>query len=347
MADALLITFGCSWTFGVGVCYEPGMSRQEMETKAWDHEICDASSWRGLLSQRFNLANINRSQGGSSNQKQFRLATEFFGSRLYQECRQKFSRIIVIWGITSTARSEIWSLKHNGFHNFFLSDDADDLSRFIGKHCYDHDASVAELRNLMLFWNVFFEGQHIKNYWFDTFNTHNYTFNFHENQHSKTYGIDPHANDLGKKRAYEAVAGPDWPSYSDFCEGNLDQVTPEIIEEITSMFAYSGVAGGKRLPTVSTRYTQHTSLDPIPNLLDHDCWPRDLLSWLMRESDIPVPQDQQSYHHSAWNIDRKGMELLVEQGILNPYSHHPTKKGHNSLCDYFTCKLGKELNING
>ena len=32
MKTSKLVTFGCSWTAGVGACYEPGMSNGEYES---------------------------------------------------------------------------------------------------------------------------------------------------------------------------------------------------------------------------------------------------------------------------------------------------------------------------
>lgn len=288
LANTLLVTFGCSWTFGVGVNYEPGISEQEMMPNVRNTEICDRFSWRGLLSQKYHLHNLNLARGGSSNQRQFRLATEFFGSPAYQNLQKQFNRIVVIWGITSTARNDMWSLHKRDYHNFFLSDSNDEFARFMVEHSYDHDCEVHRLRDLMLYWNVFFESQHIKNFWFDTFNTHHYTHNFLHTNTPTTYLTNQFTTMLS------------WPS----------SVKP---------------------------------LDHICNLLDFDRQPRDLMSWLMVQNNIPLSKDSQSFHNSSWQIDRDGMLALVDAGILNPYSTHPTKLGHRQLCDYFANKLQAEL----
>jgi hypothetical protein len=337
LAEKLLITFGCSWTYGVGVNYQSGMSQKEWHSKAWDSDICDSLSWRGLLSKKFNFCNLNYAQGGSSNDKQFRSATEFFGSQKYLELREKFDKIIVIWGITSTARTELWSILHGRYYNFFLSEN-DNFSRFIAKYCYDHDAEVFRLRNLMLFWNVFFQGQQIKNYWFDTFNTHNYDHEF-----IGSFDGLFNLNNKNKQTSYQSIAGPDWPSYSDFCQGNLIGVPPKIVEEITKIFGRPRLEKKDIFQTVIERNDHTNLLDPITNLLDYDQWPRDLMSWLMSQFDIAVSENRQNYHYSTWHPDRDGMEKLINLGLLNPYSYHPTKKAHMLLCDFFTHKLQKEL----
>lgn len=317
------------------------MSRDDLETHGRDPSICDALSWRGLLSRRFNLRNFNLSAGGSSNQKQFRLATEFFGSLGFEKLRKQFDRIIVLWGITSTARAEMWSVTRNDHYNFFLSSVKDDFASFMTRHCYDHDAEVAQLRIQMLFWNRFFASHDICNFWFDTFNTHNYDYDFHNNRQKKTYTVNP--IDSIKQQHYHAVAGPDWPSYRQFCSGEMTAVPDHIVKEIQDIFVDSDIDQENHMPTEITWRESDRTLDPIPNLIDYHLWPRDLMSRLMIELGIEVANDRQKYHLSGWKIDRDGMDQLVSQGILNPVSNHPTKQGHAMLCDYFSDKLQSTL----
>lgn len=316
------------------------MSQQELKEHAWDHAICDAFSWRALLCRQFDMRNLNLSAGGSSNQKQFRIATEFFQSAGYQKLRQQFDHIIVLWGITSTARNELWSVEHNDYHNFFLSD-SDVFARWITKHCYDHDAEVFQLRKLMLFWNLFFKSQNIKNFWFDSFNTHNYDFDYSSNRHKKTYEVDPTKSI--ERQHYHALAGPDWPSYRQFCAGELENFPAHIQAEVRSFFPNPPPNYDNLLPTTINWDESDRTLEPIPNLLYNQRWPRDLMSWLMDKTNIVTNQQGQEYHISHWHLDRQGMEKLVAFDLLNPHSFHPTKKGHRMLVDYFADTLHVEL----
>ena len=315
------------------------MSEKDFKSEAWKREICDQFSWRGLLCDQFNFSNLNFSCGGSSNQKQFRLAVEFFGSDRYQAVIKQFDKIIVIWGITSTARNELWSCDHNDYYNFFYSKD-DVFSRFMVENSFNHDAEVANLRNLMLYWNVFFESQNIDNFWFDTFNSHNYEHDFFNNKNEKTFEITSFLKATWVDQDhYTSVKGPDWPSYENFCLGNYDDVTTEIIEEIKQIFKIS--LQKNSLPTFLRHNDKIKVLDPIKNILYHEKFPRDLMSWLMTQTGLEISKDNQSYHQSNWLIDRKGMEKLVKIELLNPYSYHPTKKGHKILSNYFSEKLEK------
>lgn len=171
----LLVTFGCSWTLGVGVGYTPGMSEDELKKIAWQPEICDEFSFRSLLAKKYNLVNKNFSEGGSSNQRQIRFAKDFFSSDEFDRLKTEFDKIIVLWGITSTARNEMWSTELNRRANFFYSDPLD-LAKTLTLLSYNHDYEVKLLAAEIQHWNTFFKNLNISNLWFDTFNHHDYIF---------------------------------------------------------------------------------------------------------------------------------------------------------------------------
>ena len=96
-----LVTFGCSWTLGIGIPYEKGMSKEEyLKVRSSRFDLMDKHSFRGILSERLNLENINYASGGSSNQKQERLATKYFNTNSTEDT-------VVLWGITSIGRNEL------------------------------------------------------------------------------------------------------------------------------------------------------------------------------------------------------------------------------------------------
>ena len=174
MNKNLLITFGCSWTLGVGVGYQSGQSEKEYRNIAWDTGICNTKSFRGTLSKNFELDNKNFSHGGSSNQAQFKYAKKYFGGSDFLQDQKTYEKIIVLHAITSTARNVFFDaqsksevhLKYNQSHY---------ISKFIVKYFYDHDYEVEQLTNEMGFWNVFYKALGIENIWVDTFNHHQYS----------------------------------------------------------------------------------------------------------------------------------------------------------------------------
>jgi hypothetical protein len=172
----LLVTFGCSWVYGVGAGYKPDMNNKDYEKVSLDADVADELSFRALISKKYGLENVNFSIGGSSNQKQFRLAREFFSSSSFEKLKQVFTKIIVLWGITSTARNEVWSTEHNQLKSFTYSGSGHcpTFSKFFLTHLYNHENELQNLKTEMQHWNTFFKNTNIENLWVDTFNHHNY-----------------------------------------------------------------------------------------------------------------------------------------------------------------------------
>jgi len=243
----VLVTFGCSWTYGVGLTYQPGMTIDEYQaSSAWDPDICNRLSWRGLLSARHGLTNINFAQGGSSNQKQFRLAKEFFASDQFFQLKQT-APITVLWGITSTARNEMFDCQTGRLENFFYSSQTG-LAKMMTMFSYNHDNEVRALALEMQHWSSYFDALGVDYHWFDTFNHHDYSAQ-------------------------------------------------------------------------------------VPGLIGVDSAPRDQMSYLVQVNG--GSSNDNEYHTSDWKLDSPRVEFLVSKGILNPYSYHPTQRGHEQLCDFF------------
>ena len=241
----LLVTFGCSWAYGVGVGYTQGMTIDEYTEVGWQEPVCDRLSFRGVLAQRHNFVKKNFSEPGSSNQRQFRLAKEYFVSDEFKQAEQEYDSVQVLWGITSTSRNELFLLSEKKLVTFFYTSDTPE-SRAMVKHFYDHDNEVKQLATEMLFWNDYFAGKNINNVWFDTFNHYNYP-------------VD------------------------------------------------------------------------IDRLIDNNNKPRDLLSKLAVINGLATPDSR--YHASEWSIDSNRVKYLIDCGVLNPYSHHPTALGHKQIAD--------------
>jgi hypothetical protein len=293
-----LITFGCSWTYGVGVGYKDGMLDAEFREIAWDDKICNKLSFRGVLSKKYNLYNINFSHGGSSNQRQFRLATEFFLSPKFKKIQNDYSKIIVLWGITSTARSEYFSVIDNNLKNFKFDFPDTSFEKMFVKYAYDHDYEVYRLKLNMIFWNEYFTNNKISNIWVDTFNHHNYKAEF---------------NDPIIKEDYNSYRGADWPTWDQFLLQNYSNINKTILKEIEQRFYLK--ACPDRLFNAD-----------IPN--------RDLLSQLAIKNGLL--EFESTYHLSTgWKVDCDKVEFLKDRQILDPISLHPTPKGHEQIAEMF------------
>lgn len=260
MKENLLITFGCSWTYGVGAAYESGMLHPEYAKIARDEDKCNELSFRGILSSKFMADNINFAQVGSSNARQFRLAKDFFMSDEFKICQRRYNKIIVLWAITATSRFELFHVPRNEYINFNYEPGKVNVFPFHKEFTmlvYDHDTAVHTLLAEMHFFNCFFKSNNIHNVWVDTFNHHNYQPN------------------------------------------------------------------------------------RLPNLLFDDEKPRDLLSKLCVKYNMQGPDSR--YHASTWRQDSNKLPFLVDHGILNPYSFHPTIQGHIDIANFIEPKIAKLL----
>lgn len=295
---SLLITFGCSWTYGIGLCWHPGISAEEFESSRWLPEICDKFSFRGILADRYNLDTLNFSQGGSSNQTQFRLAREYFGSLLYEQHQRQYEKILVVWGITSTARNELYFADSGLRRSFMYSGNNSRLCKILVTDHYDHAHEVEQLAHQIRFWNKFFVSNGIDHIWFDTFNHHDYP------------------EDSKIQQDYESVTGPNWPTWHDYVF-EPHKVDPTILAEINDTnrwnFALYRSVTGKFLNAAQR--------------------PRDILSRLAAEHGWSGSTDQ--YHMSDWSVDSDRIGTLEKQSLVNPISLHPTRRGHELISAMF------------
>ena len=184
--DGLLITLGDSWVKGIGAHYTDGMTRDEYKENRENEELIAPLAFRTLLAERNNLELKNFAVGGSSNKKQFRLATEFFSSAEFEEYQNKYSTIIVLWGITSTARTELYDVESGKWENLLygarnnkrLIPEYQSMNRLMLERFYEHEEEVDVLSHQMKHWNEFFKSKGVKNLWFDILNHHEYKFKF-------------------------------------------------------------------------------------------------------------------------------------------------------------------------
>jgi hypothetical protein len=175
MSKPVLITFGCSWTAGIGVGYTHGMLTPEYKSIAQDDSINNEYSFRGILAKKYNIENINFSRGGSSNQLQFRLLKNFLCSGQFKYLTDNH-KVIILHGITSTARNELYINDKESLINFKYDDLAySEWANIFVKHFYNHDNEVNKLAEDMLLFNQLYAAMNVDTLWFDTFNHHNYS----------------------------------------------------------------------------------------------------------------------------------------------------------------------------
>ena len=168
-----LITLGDSWVKGIGSAYEKGMTKDQYFNTRQD----DRNSFRIHLSNDLGATNFDLSQGGSSNQKQFRRALKtFFG----KEKIVPGTNDLVLWGITSVYRTELWSNKNQAYEDIFLPQGPDTdnsaVSKILSLNHHDEAKELEMLGHQIQLWNAYFKSIGLKNYWFNIFNDHVWDF---------------------------------------------------------------------------------------------------------------------------------------------------------------------------
>ena len=168
----MLVTFGDSWVYGVAAGYssENPVTEKVYKEKRVSDEYLNCS-FRILLAKKMGVKNINFSAEGSSNQKQFRLASEYF-------LRDKniIKNSIVLWGITSVYRNEFFDTIKNNYDNFLIPDIHRDrvLSKILSVRYLSKKVEIEKLYYNMELFNYYFKSVGIKNYWYNIFNDHDY-----------------------------------------------------------------------------------------------------------------------------------------------------------------------------
>lgn len=323
MKKTLLITFGCSWTYGVGAGWSTDMSKKQYDVIKRDPSMCSKLSFRGILADRFDMHNLNFAFGGSSNQAQFRRAEKFFISDYFKNLRKEYSDVIVLWGITSTSRNEVYGLDTKKYRGFFYSD-ADKfwpLSKDFLMYTYDHAVEVIELKMKMAHWNEYFLSMGIQNRWFDTFNHHDYDCHT-----DATFGK------LGKE-FYNSFKGADWPTWETYLTDQWDTfLEPDRAAEIKQV-EYNNFSEECFMGNMNT--------SELSNLLFEDRTPRDLLSVLSSKYGMKTVDDV--YHTSALENDCTRVEYLTNKKLLNPFSFHPTIESHIDIADLLAPEVEKMI----
>ena len=315
MPSKLLITFGCSWTYGIGVCYYPGISSAEWEKNFRDKDFADTLSFRGIISKKLNFTNKNFSAGASSNQMQFRLAKEYFSSNEFERDKEYYNEVIVLWGITSIYRDELYSNTTDKTVNFLYSNKENMLNASekkahdqYFKHFFNDNDEIRKIALDILFWDKFFYKNNVTNYWFDTFNHLNYTIPTTSNP----------------KKYYDECSGPEWPQWEDLVNQSTEHIKKEIINEIYD----------------AERFDWAKLLVYFPgykNFIDFNKKNRDLASYLALHNGFDNLSNQ--IHMSSWKADTDCIKFLANTGLVNPHSFHPTQLAHKQIADYLIEKI--------
>ena len=186
------VFFGCSWTYGkyINLVPEKEYDLSEHNYVAEEKQLAETHSYRALISKYFDADCVNFSRRGSSNDRQFRYASEYFigPTRVnpfyridtpfdgipWPTKKESNSKIYVLWFITSTARKEWFYTATKEYKNESLVSTDNSFAKEFCADYYDHDYELERMAHQMTLWNHWFQLHGIKNLWIDTFNHHDY-----------------------------------------------------------------------------------------------------------------------------------------------------------------------------
>ena len=184
-----LITLGCSWVFGIGSYYDAenpvdkatykAIFRKGEAYRQSGGKDEDDTCWRLKLCNELNLTNINLSRGGSSNQSQFR--------RLIRYCAENevdWENSVVLWGITSIYRDELWFNRLKRYSSVSLNQSKTDPKArmkervktgfdtyaYYQEH-FNESVFLRDLKNNILHWQHYFDALGVPYAFFETLNT--------------------------------------------------------------------------------------------------------------------------------------------------------------------------------
>lgn len=170
------VFFGCSWTYGKFISLAPGQKKTEY-SNAEELDQANLYAYRSLIASHFDADQELFAVGASSNQQQFRFASQYFLTANWDKIgKESCGPRYVFWFITSTARTEFFDAIAQAHVNEFFTHPSHSVTKSLAVHCYDHNQELEKLAYQMQLWNAYFETQGIQNVWIDTFNHHNYPF---------------------------------------------------------------------------------------------------------------------------------------------------------------------------
>jgi hypothetical protein len=305
MENKKFIFFGCSWTYGKFINIAPGQLPKDVNVNE-ERSLADVKSYRALISNFFEVDHLNFAEGGSSNDRQFRRAAEYFigpkrkNAFLKEINFKKYEKIRdQNWPTTDELRKKQrlpnWIVKEMNEHlqNSDFDEFCDDeeyvlwfITSTARKEFYN--ASIRQFQNEML--------------------------NNAEIPIMKSYTIDyyDHEHEL-ERTAQQMVL---WNSY--FKANNIKNLWIDT-------------------------FNHHDYPIEIANLLTFDSGLNDLMSNMCVSNGF-VPTNLET-HLSAWAADEERSKFLTDKGLLTNQTIHPNVSGHKLIAEMLIPKIQKHFNL--
>lgn len=302
MQDKVFIFFGCSWTYGKFINLQPGQDPSSINSSE-ESSLAEEYGYRGLLSKTFNAEQINFSQGGSSNARQFRLASQYFlGPK-----RQQVSKARIMAHLYRKVRSEhyptVEEFVSKGQLPEFVLDEIYNINQLVDFEIFREDQ-----RPKYVFWFITSTAR-IEYYNSVTQQFDNEFLNYPQSQLSKLILANYYNHDHELEKLAQQMTL--WNSY--FAQNNIKNVWIDT-------------------------FNHHAYPMYVKNRLDFQTNYSDLMSNICLSQGFNQFKDT-DFHVSNFETDDARSAYLKDQEFLNPHTLHPTLGGHKLISDILIPKV--------
>lgn len=304
------VFFGCSWTYGKFINLQPGQDAYKIN-ESEESIVANEKSYRALISKHFGANEINFSQGASSNDRQFRLASEhFIGPR----------------------RGNLFTLKKRIETYDKLRDPSwPTVEEFSKNQCLP-DHIIDEISNVHLHNKDFEEYRDTSSskyvIWFLTSTARKEFYNAVTKTYENEMLNSPKSN-LTKEYA---------ANYYDH-----DREIEFMSQQMVLWNEYFHSKGIKNL-WIDT-FNHHDYCVTIKNKIKFGSKWSDVMSNLCIKNGYN-PNEAQS-HLSGWSADESRSKFLQELGLLNQSTVHPTIQGHQQIAEMLIPLIKEHFNFKG
>jgi hypothetical protein len=310
MSDKLLVSFGCSWTYGRFIHWKSDQKKTDHATNNTqvELELANTHAYRSLIAKHLHMDQQVFAEGGSSNQRQFRLASQYFfgpdsnkinNAKLYTNVYQK---------IRDTSWPSVEEFKFSGK----LSNQI--VEEIVGTHKITaFELFKSEERPKYVIWFItstarieFFDAQ--------TRQYKNKFLSWPEDQYTRMFASQ--------------------------CYDHNHELE-NLAHQMNLWNAYFQTQGIKNI-WVDT-FNHHDYPIAIENYVKISNYASDIMSNMcVKLGYITFNNDE--FHTSGREADDTRSKFLADQGMLNPETLHPTIQGHQLIADILIPIIEEKFN---
>lgn len=168
---SVLVAAGCSWVAGRAIDTDPTSTEYDHSRKE-NAEFVAKHSFSGILQRKLGLTEVVfLAEHGTNNKQQLRALLRFIDTS-----RHLYSRIFVLWGITTIYRWEMYTATTNQVESviqcrFRNNTQEKDLAQYYFSNFFNREYELEKLGNDVLLLNGYLNNLQIDHLFFNSFNS--------------------------------------------------------------------------------------------------------------------------------------------------------------------------------